>query len=84
MTLEMLPLITFPNFLTINTLITTAAGNIWLFQCVLFFRNIKLDISCESSATQMIHMKCQVLFSQKNNANKKKLECHLLQFCSAL
>ena len=28
---------------------------------------MRLDISCESSAQQMIHMKCQVLFSLKNN-----------------
>ena len=27
-----------------------------------FFREIRLVISCESSAWQMIHMKCQALF----------------------
>ena len=32
-----------------------------------------LDILCESSARQMIHMKCQALFSLKNN--KKKSVC---------
>ena len=35
------------------------------------------DISCELSARQTIHMKCQVLFSVRIT---EKLECHLLQF----
>ena len=30
-------------------------------------KEIKLDISCESSAKQRIHMNYQVLFSLKNN-----------------
>ena len=34
-----------------------------------YHKKIGLDISCESSAWQMIHMKCQYLFSLKN---KKK------------
>ena len=34
---------------------------------------ISLDISCESSAWQIIHMKCQDLFSMKN----KKISCLL-------
>ena len=33
---------------------------------VYFSEKIKLDISCESSARQAIHMKCQILFSLKN------------------
>ena len=37
-----------------------------------FSEKTSLDISCESSAKQMIHMKCQDLFSRKNK-NKKKL-----------
>ena len=32
----------------------------------MFSEKIRLVISCESSAKQMIHMKCQVLFSLKN------------------
>ena len=32
-----------------------------------FSDKIKLGISCESSALQMIHMLCQVLFSLKKN-----------------
>ena len=44
---------------------------------------IRLDISCESSARQRIHMKLQALFSLKNKS--KKLKCRLLQFlCGAL
>ena len=40
-----------------------------------FSEKTSLDISCELSAKQMIHMKCQDLFSLKNNKkkNKKKL-----------
>ena len=30
-------------------------------------KKIRLDVSCESSARQRIHMKYQVLFSLKNN-----------------
>ena len=30
-------------------------------------KEIRLDVSCESSARQRIHMKYQVLFSLKNN-----------------
>ena len=30
-------------------------------------KKIRMDVSCESSALQRIHMKYQVLFSQKNN-----------------
>ena len=33
---------------------------------LLFFRENKTGISCESSAGQMIHMKCQALFSLKS------------------
>ena len=40
-------------------------------------KKTRLDISCESSAWQKIHMKCQDLFSLKNI--NKNLECHLLQ-----
>ena len=36
---------------------------------------IRLDISCEMSAWQMIHMKCEVLFS----LNNKKIKCYMLQ-----
>ena len=42
-----------------------------------FSEKTSLDISCESSAWQMIHMKCQDLFSL--NFKKKILGCRLLQ-----
>ena len=34
---------------------------------LLFLEKIRLHISCELSARQTIHMKCQFLFSLKNN-----------------
>ena len=46
--------------------------------CSTLQSEINLDISCDSSAAeQMIHMKCQDVFSLKN---KKKMlkKCHLL------
>ena len=58
--------------LTLKVPVTTAADNSFFF----FFQRKQVDISCESSAMQMIHMKCQDLFSLKN---KKKFECRLLQ-----
>ena len=59
-------------------LITTTAKNI--FFMVLFRENkkIRLDISCEWSAKQKIHMKCQVLFSLKNNKKKVKMYITIL------
>ena len=63
--------------LTLKVPITTAADdNFFLFFFFYFSEKTSLDISCESSAWQMIHMKCQDLFSLKN---KKKFECCLLQ-----
>ena len=42
-----------------------------LLQMTLYFftfsKEIRLDVSCESSALQRIHMKYQVLFSLKDN-----------------
>ena len=40
-----------------------------LFLYFYFLMKIRFDISCESFAEQMIHMKYQVLFSLKNNEN---------------
>ena len=37
-----------------------------------FSEKTSVDISCELSAKQTVHMKCQDLFSLKNNNNKKK------------
>ena len=45
-----------------------------VFKCLLIFsEKIRLDISCESSARQMIHMKYQALFSLKNIKQIKML-----------
>ena len=53
--------------LTFIALITTTADDTLKYCFVLFSEKISLDILCESSALQMIHMKCQVFFSLKNN-----------------
>ena len=47
--------------LTVNVLITTAADDIFIFMRI-FSVKIRIDISCELSAKQTIHMKCQSLF----------------------
>ena len=46
-----------------EALIIITADKILIF----FSDKIRLEISCESSARQMIHMKCQVLFPPKIN-----------------
>ena len=58
--------------LTIKPQIPIAADDILIL--FLSFKKISLDISCESSAKQTIHMKCQDLLY-----NKKKSKCHQLQ-----
>ena len=55
-------------FLILKVSNITAADDILIF-LIYFIEKIRLGISCESSAKQMIHMKCQVLFSLKS---KKK------------
>ena len=62
--------------LTLKVQITTVA-DIFIYFFFYFSEKTSIDISCESSAWQMIHMKCQDLFSLKNN--KKKIEYLLLQ-----
>ena len=42
-----------------------------------FTEKIRLEISCESSASQMMHMKCPVLFSSK----KKKIYQNFICCC---
>ena len=59
--------------------ITTAAEDIHKYFFIFFKENIRLDISCESSAMQRIHIKHQALFSSKDKS-KKKIKCSLLQF----
>ena len=58
--------------------VTTAADDIHKYFFSFFSEKMRLDISCESSARQRIHMKLQALFSSKNKV--KKLNCRLLQF----
>ena len=43
------------------------------FHC--FSKKIRLDISCQSSARQRIHMKHQALFSLKDKSKKIKVWC---------
>ena len=63
--------------LTLKAPVTAAAdGNFYFFY---FSEKTSHDISCELSAKQTVHMKCQDLFSLKNLKNKKKIECRLLQ-----
>ena len=50
--------------------------------CIFIFyfyllKKIRIDLSCESSAEQRIHLKHQVLFILKSN--EKIFECRLLQ-----
>ena len=53
--------------LTLIAVVQTAADDL-LKYIILFFREkLKLDISCESFARQMIHIKCEALFSLKRN-----------------
>ena len=55
----------------------TAAEDIHKY-FLLFVREIRLDVSSESSARQRIHTKNQALFSSKDK--HKKLKCRMLQF----
>ena len=69
------------NTLILKVPITTAADDNFLLLLFFFFfffsEKTSLDISCELSAKQTVHMKCQDLFSLKNKKNF--LECPLLQ-----
>ena len=64
----------FPS-ITLKILIPTTADNTLMLFFFLFFEKERLEISCELSALQKIHMKFQVLFShemslpQKNKIN---------------
>ena len=63
---------------TLKAPIMTAADDIHKYFFIVFHREIRLDVSSESSARQRIHMKNQALFSLKNKS--KRLKCRLLQF----
>ena len=61
--------------LTLKAPITTAADDIKNFHC--FSDKIRIDVSCEYSARQRIHMKNQALFSLTDKS--KTLKCLPLQ-----
>ena len=50
--------------------ISTAADGGLEYFVMFFSENIRLDVSCESSAKQRIHMKHQALFSLKDRSEK--------------
>ena len=49
----------FSGILTLKAQIKTAANNFLIFFFFKFSKKIGIDISCESSAKQTIHMTCQ-------------------------
>ena len=50
-----------------------ADDSFFFFPLLLIFQTkTSLDISCELSAKQMIHMKCRDVFSEKPTTNKQK------------
>ena len=53
--------------------ISTAADDIHVNTFSLFLEKIRLDISCESSARQRIHIKHQALFSSEVKSKKNKV-----------
>ena len=53
--------------------ITIAADDSLEYSFIVFPEKIRLDISCESSARQMIHMKHQALLSSKCKSKKIKV-----------
>ena len=63
------------------TAATAADDSLGIFFIV--FREKRLDILCESSARQRIHMKHHALFSSKDK-NKKKLKESSAAVCLAL
>ena len=67
----LLPLLFHFSPLTLKAPITTAADDYFYFIYLLFFFSEK--------AKQTIHMKCQDLFSLKNQKKRNITECHLPQ-----
>ena len=51
------------DLLTFNMLFITAADDTLSFFILYFLEKIRFDSSCESSARQMIYMKCQALLA---------------------
>ena len=55
---------------------TTATYKILKYAFKFYFsEKVRLDISCEASARQMIHIKCQTLVSLKNKAEYFRIVC---------
>ena len=74
-----------PSMLTLKAPITTAADDILKFFFFNFSKKTSLDISCESSAWQTIHMKYQDLFFFFFWKIKKiKINVVCYKFCLAL
>ena len=69
--------------LTFKELSFAVADNILKFILV-FFRDNKDLHSYELSTRQMIHMKCQALFSVKKKKKKKKIKMFMLKVWLAL
>ena len=65
------------KYLTLKAPFTTKADDNFFF-FFFFSEKTSLDISCESSAKQTIHMKYLDLLSLKNKKKIKILECRLL------
>ena len=59
--------------LTLKGQITTAADDSLKYFFVIFSEKIRLDISCEFSARQMIYMKHEALFSPKIKVKRIKV-----------
>ena len=68
--------------LTFKVSSTTPADDILSFFLNYFLEKTRFGISCESSARQMIHMKCPMLFSLKNS--KKYLKTSAANVIDAL
>ena len=75
-------LIHFRKCLTLKVPITTAADDSLEHFSFFFPDKIMLELSCESSAWQRIHMKHQALFSSKNKSkNNKSVLCFNFAWC---
>ena len=65
------------QYLTLKAPITTAAEDSLEYFFIFFSDKIMLDISCETSARQRIHMKHQTLFTLKDKSkNNKSVYCN--------
>ena len=65
------------DVLILKAPITTAADDSLDFYFHCFSEKIRLDILCESSARQRIHMKHQTSFSTKDKIKKKSVVCYI-------